>query len=111
MKIVLNNCFGKFNISKDFLRYYKLDSRNITKYEKELIKNKDLVRYDQRLIEYIETFGSEAASGKFASLIVEYIPDGTYYRIAELDGLEWIEYKDKTKWLIAEDKTDKIKFL
>ena len=101
MKIVLNDCFGKFNVSKNFLQYYRLDSCNITKYEKELIKDKELLRYDQRLIEYIETFGGESASGKFARLIVQNIPDGTYYRIAEFNGCEWIEYKDEIKWLIA----------
>ena len=62
----------------------------------------DDIRTDSDLIEMIEEFGSEKCSGKYAELEIEDIPSGAYYRIGEYDGIEWIEYRDKIDWLIAE---------
>lgn len=92
MKIVINDKHGGFSVSKEFLKHYKIP----------LTEHHNISRYDERLIEYIETYGSEAASGIFAKLIILDIPSGSYYRVREYDGLEWIEYLDETDWMIAE---------
>lgn len=55
------------------------------------------------MIEYIEKFGTEKASGRYAHLVVIDIPKGTAYRIEEYDGFEYIECRDEIEWEIAED--------
>ena len=98
MKIVINECYGGFGVSKDFCEDYNIpvkESRHFF-YPKE-----EISRTDPRLIEYIEKYGSEKASGMCASLCVKEIPKGTAYRIREYDGCESIEYRDKVDWEIA----------
>ncbi len=92
MKIVINNCYGGFGVSDKFLEHYGI-ARNM---------GCDIDRQDERLIEYIETYGSKAASDSFAHLVIEEVPSGTYYRICEYDGLEWIECRDEINWLVAD---------
>ena len=92
MKIVLNDCYGGFSVSEEFLNHYGIPKN----------KRYEISRYDKRLIEYIETYGSKAASGRNAELIVEEIEPGTYYRIDDYDGVESIVCRDNTHWLIAE---------
>lgn len=60
------------------------------------------IRTDPDFISIIEEFGSDKCSSRFAELVIEDIPAGTYYRIDEYDGLEHIEYRDEIDWLIAE---------
>ena len=100
MKIVINGCYGGFGVSENFLKAYKIP------YEKtsfgSVIVTEDIdFRKDHRLIEYIETHGSEMASGHFARLIVVEIPKGTKYRITEYDGYEGIETEHDIDWEIA----------
>ena len=92
MKIVLNDCYGGFSVSDEFLNHYGIPKKE--KY--------NISRYDKRLIEYIETYGSEVASGRSADLIIVDIPAGTHYLIDEYDGIESIVYRDKMHWLVAE---------
>ena len=47
--------------------------------------------------------GSKAASGRFASLEIQEIPDNTLYKIDEYDGLESLITQDDDDWLIARD--------
>lgn len=58
-------------------------------------------RTDEKLIEFIEKFGSERASAKCSHLVVKEIPSGTKYRITEYDGLESIETIDGIDWKTA----------
>lgn len=92
MKVVINKYYGGFSVSKNFLKHYNLPSNY----------HHSISRYDKRLIEYIENYGSAAASGILAFLVVEDIPSGSYYRIDEYDDYEGIEYRDEIEWLIAE---------
>jgi len=133
MKIILNKCFGGFDVSpqgyelyakKKGLELFKykdnLDFRNhqyikIKDEEKELFKhyftkdfgevakisNEDYEKYnlylreeyrqDQTLIEVVEELG-EKASGRFGNLEVVEIPDNSFYKIDEYDGVETIYY-------------------
>lgn len=88
MKFVINNCFGGYGLSQEFL----------TKYGK---KFERLERNDPELVAAIEEFGEDESSGFSASLCIMDIPDDcTDYYIDEYDGRENIIYvKDgKLHW-------------
>ena len=88
MKFVINNCFGGYELSQDFL----------DKYGK---KFEYLERNDPELGSAVEEFGEAESSGFFASLHIMDIPDDcTDYYIDEYDGRENIIYvKDgKLHW-------------
>ena len=91
MKVVINQRYGGFSVSNKFMEHYGIP----------ISMAYDIDRYDSRLIEYIETYGSEAASGWAANLVIVDIPPETYYRINEYDGYEFIEYRDEVEWLVA----------
>ena len=89
MKIVINNCFGGFRLSDDFL----------DKYGKEF---RELKRNDPELVAAIEEFGEEESSGYYSKLhIVEIPDDSTDYYVHEYDGAEDVIYvKDgKLHWV------------
>ena len=88
MKIVINNRFGDYGLSKEFLN----------KYGKRF---EHLERNDPELVSAVEEFGEAESSGFLASLRIMDIPDDcTDYYINEYDGLENIIYvKDgKLHW-------------
>ena len=88
MKIVINDCFGGYGLSENFL----------TKYGKEFT---GLTRNDPRLVAAIEEFGEDKSSGYSAKLHIVEIPDDcTDYYVEEHDGAEYIIYvKDgKLHW-------------
>ena len=133
MKIILNKCFGGFDVSpqgyelyakKKGLELFKykdnLDFRNrqyikLKDEENELFKyyfikdfgevakisDEDYKKYnlylreeyrqDQTLIEVVEELG-EKASGRFGKLEVVEIPDNSFYKIDEYDGVETLYY-------------------
>lgn len=80
-KIVLNNCFGGFGLSRKAYEFLGLPwdgfghARNIS-------------REDPRLVECVEILGKEA-NGTFADLVVDVYDDYNYtYQISEYDGVE-----------------------
>lgn len=78
MKLVINNCFGGFGLSKKAHAW--LDTNNTPD------------RDDPRLVECIQTLG-EKANGPFAELDIVEIPDGvTDWEITEYDGAEAVIY-------------------
>lgn len=88
MKIVINNCFGGYGLSQDFLEKY---GEEFNSFERSYPK----------LVSAIEEFGEDKASGFCANLrIVEIPDDSTDYYIDEYDGAESIIYvKDgKLHW-------------
>ena len=89
MKFVINDCFGGYSYSQDFL----------LKYGKEI---GSLERNDPKLIAAVEEFGLRNASGTYSALCIKEIPDdATDYSIEEYDGAESIIYvKDgKLHWV------------
>lgn len=88
MKFVINNCFGGYGLSQEFL----------AKYGK---KFEYLERNDPELVAAVEEFGEAESSGFCSSLCIMDIPDDcTDYYIDEYDGRENIIYvKDgKLHW-------------
>lgn len=88
MKIVINDCFGGYGLSEDFLDKYGKEFRG-------------LKRNDPQLIAAIEEFGEEESSDYYAKLHIVEIPDDcTDYYVHEYDGAEDVIYvKDgKLHW-------------
>ena len=62
-------------------------------YKKYLLYLNDEYRQDPILIEVVEELG-EKASGRFGSLEVVEIPNNSFYKIDEYDGVETIYYSN-----------------
>lgn len=99
MKVIINECFGGFSLSKfgwDKLMEVKNDNTLKSK-----DPNAEDFRYDKDLIHLLETYGSEI-EGAYSHLGIVDIEKGTKFRICEYDGLESIETIDNIDWTIAE---------
>ena len=83
MKIVINRCYGVFNISEDAARELKIPA-----------KEAEYLRASPFLIDLIETYGSQVVSGEGAQLKVVEIPDDVdNWKILEEGGWETLEYE------------------
>jgi hypothetical protein len=91
MKILINNCHGGYGFSEEFEEFFGMKSWEIT----------ELPRHDPKLIQAVENFGIEKASGWAADLLIEEI-EGNKYRIKEYDGLEFVETPETIDWEIVE---------
>ena len=120
-KIVYNACFGGFGLSDTAIRRYA-ELKGITlypegerlgvtyftvppeqrkgKWDKETLYDHDLERDDPALVQVVEELG-EKASGMYAKLRIEEMPDGTPYRIDEYDGNETVITASAQEWRIA----------
>lgn len=96
MKIVINSCYGGFEVSKGFF-YYHYGIPCEVPCDDRVRRDIERWRTDKRLIEFIEKFGSEAASGYHSYLTIEEISAGTKYWIENYDGLEIIHTGDRLK--------------
>lgn len=83
MKIVINNCYGGFGLSKKALKYLNIEDDFY------------IERTDERLIKCVEELGDEA-SDVCASLIVIEIPDNVDYYIWEYDGIESVHEQHRS---------------
>lgn len=84
MKIVINDCFGGFSISEEAKKYCEENS------------SYNISRTNEKLIEFIEKYGSERASGMCAKLKIVEIPDDVNWEIEEYDGNEWVAEVHRT---------------
>lgn len=71
------------------------------KFPEDVVNLNDLDRTDPTLISVVEIMGSQAASGRFASLYIEEIPVDTQYKIDEYDGLEELITIEDDDWKTA----------
>ena len=71
-------------------------------FPKHVVRDQDIDRTDPILVSVVETMGSKAASGSFAKLYIEEIPNSTQYKIDEYDGMEGLITKDDDNWHTAE---------
>lgn len=104
MKVVVNNCYGGFKLSEEAYKYigipYKKEYGFIFPENSDWLDSYEC-RTNHKLIEFIEKFGQDRASGNFSKLKIEEVPSGTLFRIQEYDGSEWIETEDDLKWWLA----------
>lgn len=89
-KVVYNNCYGSFGLSKEATNWLKINYPEIF--------NKELQRHDPRLVECVETL-KEKASTKYSKLEIAEI-EGRLYRIEHYDGKETIVEPDDLDWII-----------
>lgn len=85
-----NDGLCKFYFTKDFGEEIKLDNKEYDKYCLNLTSEN---RIDKTLIEVVEELGAKA-NGIFGALQVVEIPDNSFYKIDEYDGVETIYYSD-----------------
>ena len=88
MKIVINQKYGGFGLSKEAYEFLGLEWDG---YGFAMDKN----RADPKLVECVETLG-ERANGMCADLKVLDIPDDVEWEIQEYGGREWIAEKHRT---------------
>lgn len=103
-KVVYNNCYGGFGLSEKAILWlnekYGLEYK---KYKYGIYLKEDLKRHDSRLVECVETLGSDVASGEYAKLRVETI-NSKVYRIDEYDGSESVITPDSDfNWVNIND--------
>ena len=55
----------------------------------------------QRILAHCAVKYPDAYTGGVEDLCIEWIPQGTAFRITDYDGNESIEYRDMTDWVIA----------
>lgn len=109
MKVVINTCYGGFNLSdaafellldKKGIEYEKIKSKYDSSmyYEKGHVKENDFYlspyalcgdRSDPHLIEVIEELGHKA-NGYAAHLKIVEIPEGVEWYVHDYDGLEHV---------------------
>jgi len=117
MKIVYNDCFGGFSLSRAAV----LRAREISgdpkwggaTIEGDIYSDSgkrvdhdyghvyDIRRSDPILVQVVEELGSKANGGS-ASLAIAEVPSGTSYRIDEYDGNEQVMTRDDYDWETAE---------
>lgn len=98
-KIVINGCFGGFSLSREAVEWlnehYNMGIEIDERYPD--LNYPNINRYDPRLVECVETLGSNRASGKYADLEVVTI-DGNKYMIDGVDGLETLYWPEMDSW-------------
>lgn len=116
MKVILNKCFGGFELSKKAHQLYAekkglpfniyFDKYGFEQYRtdgktegepdsKDFFWLSDKYRDDPVLVEVVEELG-EAANGCCANLLVVDIPDGMDYVVNDYDGIEILSPKTQT---------------
>ena len=86
MKLVINNCYGGFSLSKQAIEYCGEEYPE---------------RTNEKLIEFIEKYGAEAAKDLFSELVVVEIPDNCFYEIVDYDGMETVYYSESPIEIIS----------
>jgi hypothetical protein len=101
MKIVINDDFGGFGLSKMAIESYasrkglSLGKWNQTYGYYDDFMDRDIPRNDKDLVEIVESLGN-LANGFCASLRIVEIPDGVEWHISEYDGIEHIAENHRT---------------
>jgi hypothetical protein len=101
MKIVINRCYGGFDLSKEAQDIYcawariKPGAWNATWNYYSDFHVRDLKRNDNLLATIIEYLG-DLADSKYSELKVVEIPDDVDWYVKEYDGIEWVAEKHRT---------------
>lgn len=83
MKIVINRCYGAFDLSEKAKEMLGIE------YETEIERN------DPRLVAVVEELGDEANTW-CSSLTIAEIPDDVDWVIEDYDGVEWVSERHRT---------------
>lgn len=89
MKILINNKYGGFGFSEQFIR--ELEKRTGKKFNTFKCERTDL-----DVIELFEEWGTRKSSGGYASLKLIEIPDDVDWVIEQYDGVEWVAEVHRT---------------
>ena len=102
MKIVINNCYGGFSISRKAAEFMAARGNERARLELEQSVERfygygyaAYERTDPDLVAAVEALGEEA-NGLRASLLVVEIPDDVDWYIEENDGNEWVAETHRT---------------
>jgi hypothetical protein len=87
-KIVINKCYGGFNLSEKACKELNLRKDELGEYRFDGNRN------DFNLVSVVERLGDEA-NGQFAKLKIVEVPDDVDWAIEEYDGIEWIREKSR----------------
>lgn len=94
MKVVINRCYGGFELSNECAITLGAVLKQFGDYFYQEFPNGKCAqdyRTDPKLIHLMETKGSEWCSGSFACLKVVEVPDDIKWEIHDYDGMETIE--------------------
>lgn len=83
MKVVINRCFGGFELSREACEFLGLECGKYGFYG-------SIDRTDPRLVECVEKLG-DRASGSLSALKVVEVPDDVDWTIEDYDGVETVE--------------------
>jgi hypothetical protein len=93
-------------LTMDTSRYVYCSTKDqgkiIDHFPDDIFNFRDINRDDPDLIDVIEVMGSDAASGRFASLEIHELPIGIMYKIDSYDGLESLITMEDDDWIRAE---------
>ena len=107
-KVIINNCYGGFNLSDQAMeKYGQLKGLNLKKIsgeyyingvenEKYIFDERDIKRDDPYLIEVVSTL-KKAANGFLSDLKIVEIPQDVRFIIEDYDGLETVVEK-RRRW-------------
>lgn len=90
-RIVINDCYGGFGLSKEAINLYT-EMAGITDPS---FYDREVARDDPYLVEVVKKLGSKA-NGAHASLKIVEIPGDVSWHIAEYDGNEWVAEDHRT---------------
>lgn len=106
-KIVINNCYGGFSLSKagtdrlaELIEAEAIINRTDKSADEILEDLRHISRADPLLVQVVEELGSRAG-GRYSQLIVVDVPKDSLFCIREYDGLEHVECMEQVKWLVA----------
>jgi hypothetical protein len=94
-QIVINQCYGGFNLSEQVKTLYRQYTADIPRPAHWYI-DADVCRDDECLLRIIKDVGLDAAGGQFSKLKIVEIPDDVDWEIKEYDGVEWVAEKHRT---------------
>jgi len=108
MKIVINRCFGGFNLSEEahaFIAKRKGWQHACDDWDNDYwysepgkpVYSSDLSRNDSDLVAAVEELGA-GANGRYAELKIVNVPDEVDWHISEYDGLEEV-HECHRSWL------------
>jgi hypothetical protein len=101
VKVVINRCYGGFELSHEALKLYKELTKDSPK-PQGWHPITGITRDNPNLVFVVEHFGRKKASGNFANLKIIIVPDDVEWEVQEHDGMEWVAEKHRV-WYGSED--------